>query len=107
MKTTGEFDPVSVANYLAGEETAVEKHEYVCGEVYAQAGGTNAHNRIATNRNNVQCTQNGYFCPFISFCFRRTGMSNLRIETRSPAGLSLNGQIFSMNNLNGSLSGGM
>ena len=49
MSTAGEFDPVSVADYLAGEETAVEKHEYVCGEVYAQAGGTNAHNRIATN----------------------------------------------------------
>ncbi|MDB4766439.1 Uma2 family endonuclease [bacterium] len=49
MKTTGKFDPVSVADYLAGEEAAVEKHEYVCGEVYAQAGGTNAYNCIATN----------------------------------------------------------
>ena len=49
MSTTRRFDPVSVADYLAGEEAAVEKHEYVCGEVYAQAGGTNAHNRIATN----------------------------------------------------------
>jgi len=49
MSTAGKFDPVSVADYLAGEETAVEKHEYVCGEVYAQAGGINTHNRIATN----------------------------------------------------------
>lgn len=49
MSTARKFEPISVADYLAGEETAVEKHEYVCGEVYSQAGGTNTHNRIATN----------------------------------------------------------
>ncbi len=49
MSTARKFEPVSVADYLAGEATSTQKHEYVCGEVYAQAGGTNIHNRIATN----------------------------------------------------------
>ena len=41
--------PISVRDYLAGERTANHKHEYVEGFVYAMGGGTNAHNRIATN----------------------------------------------------------
>jgi Uma2 family endonuclease len=49
MSTARKFDPISVADYLIGERSATRKHEYVCGEVYAQAGATNAHNRIATN----------------------------------------------------------
>jgi Uma2 family endonuclease len=40
---------VSVEDYLEGELTAAEKHEYLGGMVYAMAGATNAHNRIATN----------------------------------------------------------
>lgn len=49
MGTSHNFEPVSVADYLASEANSDKKHEYVCGEVYAQAGGTNVHNRIATN----------------------------------------------------------
>lgn len=41
--------PVSVEDYLHGEEHAKRKHEYVCGTIYAQAGGTNAHNRVSAN----------------------------------------------------------
>ncbi len=49
MSSVPHFQPISVADYLAGEETAKRKHEYVEGLVYAMAGATNAHNRIATN----------------------------------------------------------
>jgi len=49
MSTARKFDPVSVTNYLDGEKEASRKHEYVAGEVYAMAGASNAHNRIATN----------------------------------------------------------
>ena len=38
-----------VEEYLAGEETAEMKHEYLDGVVYAMAGATNAHNRLAVN----------------------------------------------------------
>ncbi len=41
--------PISVHDYLAGETLATRKHEYVAGRVYAMAGGTIGHNRIATN----------------------------------------------------------
>jgi len=41
--------PVSVEDYLLGEEHAKRKHEYVCGKIHAQAGGTNAHNAISSN----------------------------------------------------------
>ena len=40
---------ISVEEYLAGEEAAEVKHEYLGGVVYAMAGATNAHNRIAGN----------------------------------------------------------
>ena len=49
MSTVRKFNSVSAADYLHGELSSTRKHEYVCGEVYAQAGGTNAHNRIASN----------------------------------------------------------
>lgn len=49
MNTARKYEAISVADYLAGEAASAQKHEYVCGEVYAQAGGTNVHNRIATN----------------------------------------------------------
>jgi Uma2 family endonuclease len=37
---------ISPEEYLAGEELAACKHEYVDGVVYAMAGATNGHNRI-------------------------------------------------------------
>jgi Uma2 family endonuclease len=49
MSTARKFEPVSVADYLAGEKTAKRKHEYVGGEVYAIAGASNTHNRVASN----------------------------------------------------------
>ena len=53
MSTAALRDPVSVCDYLRGEQTAKRKHEYVEGVVYAMGGATNAHNRIATNATGV------------------------------------------------------
>jgi Uma2 family endonuclease len=39
----------SPQDYLAAEEQAMHKHEYVQGEVYAMAGASERHNRIALN----------------------------------------------------------
>jgi Uma2 family endonuclease len=49
MSTARQLQPISVAEYLSGEQNAVHKHEYVEGIIYAMVGATNAHNRIATN----------------------------------------------------------
>lgn len=49
MSTAAHRYPISVDDYLRGETTARRKHEYVHGVAYAMVGGTNAHNRIATN----------------------------------------------------------
>ena len=38
---------VSVEDYLEGEKISPVKHEYIEGEVYAMAGGSDNHNRIA------------------------------------------------------------
>ncbi len=40
---------ITVEDYLAGEERAEQKHEYLAGVVYAMAGGTREHSAIATN----------------------------------------------------------
>src|SRR5688500_17407942 len=40
---------VSPEEYLAAEESADRKHEYVGGVVYAMAAGRNRHHQIATN----------------------------------------------------------
>jgi Uma2 family endonuclease len=42
-------DSVSVADYLAGEEAAAEKHEYLAGEVHAMSGASARHNLICLN----------------------------------------------------------
>ncbi len=42
------LESISVVDYLAGEESTQFKYEYVDGRVFAMAGGTNAHNRIAS-----------------------------------------------------------
>jgi Uma2 family endonuclease len=41
--------PMSVADYLAFEETSDVRHEYIGGEIYAMSGGTTTHNRISGN----------------------------------------------------------
>lgn len=40
---------LSVADYLAGERESNVRHEYVDGQVYAMAGASDRHNRIALN----------------------------------------------------------
>ncbi|QDV74892.1 Uma2 family endonuclease [Botrimarina mediterranea] len=43
------FDTISVEDYLAGEEVAEVRHEYVDGRVYAMAGGTVSHALVQAN----------------------------------------------------------
>jgi Uma2 family endonuclease len=43
------FVPMSVADYLAFEESSTVKHEFVGGEIHAMSGASLAHNRIALN----------------------------------------------------------
>jgi Uma2 family endonuclease len=38
---------VTVAEYLEFEETAMDKHEFVDGQIFAMAGASDAHNRVA------------------------------------------------------------
>ena len=59
---------VKVEEYLAGEERAEVKHEYLGGLVYAVAGATNRHNRLAGNVQGILYTQlRGQRCqPFNS-----------------------------------------
>ncbi len=40
---------LSVEDYLAGENESPVRHEYVDGQVYAMAGASDRHNRIAGN----------------------------------------------------------
>lgn len=42
-------DLISEADYLAGEQQASERHEYVNGQIYLMAGASKRHNRIAGN----------------------------------------------------------
>lgn len=49
MANAERLSPVSIENYLAGEQRARLKHEYVAGMIYAMAGGTYAHNLVASN----------------------------------------------------------
>ncbi|MEM9825361.1 MAG: Uma2 family endonuclease [Planctomycetota bacterium] len=42
-------ETISISDYLAGELESETKHEYLGGAVYAMAGGSNRHNRIATD----------------------------------------------------------
>ncbi len=43
------FELISVEDYLEGEKKASCKHEFIHGKVYAMAGASEAHNRIAGN----------------------------------------------------------
>jgi len=49
MANAPRLSPISVDDYLKGEQHSRMKHEYVAGMVYAMAGGRYAHNLIATN----------------------------------------------------------
>lgn len=49
MSTVPSVPPISIEDYLRGEETARRKYEYVEGVVYAMAGASNLHNLVATN----------------------------------------------------------
>jgi len=42
-------NPFTIAEYLAGEELGVVKHQYLGGIVHAMAGATHQHNAIAVN----------------------------------------------------------
>ena len=46
MATAQQLPLVSEAEYLAGEEMAEERHEYIDGYVYAMSGAHSNHNRI-------------------------------------------------------------
>jgi len=49
--------PISVQAYLDGEKLARRKHEFVAGTIYAMAGATANHNRIATNATGLLYSQ--------------------------------------------------
>jgi Uma2 family endonuclease len=40
---------ISIEDYLAGEELAETKHEFLGGTVHAMVGGTNDHAAVAAN----------------------------------------------------------
>ena len=47
MPATEKVTASSVEDYLAGELSSQERHEYLGGLVYAMAGASSNHNRIA------------------------------------------------------------
>jgi Uma2 family endonuclease len=49
MSTAKKLELLSVEDYLAGELISPIKHEYLAGIVYAMAGASKRHNRIAGN----------------------------------------------------------
>jgi Uma2 family endonuclease len=49
MSDVAERTGVGVEDYLAGEEVAEVKHEYLAGEVFAMAGANESHVTIALN----------------------------------------------------------
>src|SRR6185369_9732155 len=49
MTALAKPEPISVEDYLEGERLSDVRHEYVGGHVYAMAGASDDHNRIAGN----------------------------------------------------------
>lgn len=59
--------PITIEEYLAGEHNAAIRHEFVAGQVYAMAGASDRHNRIAGNLYAALTTRLDGPCePFIS-----------------------------------------
>jgi len=48
MSTATILPPVSPRDYLLGERDGAQRHEYLNGELVAMAGGSRAHNLLAT-----------------------------------------------------------
>lgn len=79
MSTASRFQPVSVPDYLHGESTAKQKHEYIDGVVYAMAGGTVQHSRIASNTTGSLYSQlRGHKCQVFN--------SDIKIRVRMSRG---------------------
>ena len=79
MSTASQFQPISVRDYLVGERSAKRKHEYVDGVVYAMAGGTVQHSRIASNATGTLHAQlRGHKC--------QTYNSDIKIRVRMSRG---------------------
>ncbi len=59
---------LSIAQYLAMEESSLVKHEYAAGQVFAMAGASERHNRIALNLGSHlhQATRQSSCAAFIS-----------------------------------------
>jgi len=49
MFSPADNPPLTKEAYLALEQTSLERHEYVAGQVYAMAGGSEEHDLIAGN----------------------------------------------------------
>jgi len=49
MSLPAHMSPLSVAEYLQGEQQSEVRHEYVAGQVFAMAGAGETHNRISLN----------------------------------------------------------
>ncbi|MCU0781760.1 MAG: Uma2 family endonuclease [Akkermansiaceae bacterium] len=49
--------PITIAEYLAGEQHSPVKHEYLGGAVHAMSGGTNRHGVICVNAVNLLFNQ--------------------------------------------------
>ena len=49
MSVSRKVQRLSVAEYLQGEKDNPVRHEYIDGEIYAMAGASDRHNRIAGN----------------------------------------------------------
>ena len=48
-RVTEQTKQITVSEYLEFEQTATTRHEFVNGQIFAMAGGSKTHNRIALN----------------------------------------------------------
>ena len=73
---------LTVEEYLASEERSEVKHEYLGGSVYAMAGASESHNRIASNLGRLLNSQlRGRRCESFGSDMR------IRIHRQSPDGV--------------------